>query len=312
MFTTQETFDSLVGRYGEESLLTAYGFPINVNISSPIRPGEDDNPSFRFKFFEDRIYWKDYALPTKPQSLIEFFKIIEQTENEFELVKKICARLKTNDIHPLAQLEIRRHTTITHCGAQFKRIWKPWEKTFWEQGDMDQLFLMTNAVFPLHELRMNGMKVWESRENNPKYLYVIHQKDNSFQAYAPYNPKGNRHRSWNLNRLMGLNQLDTSKPAILTSSYKDVLTIRKAGYQSLCMPAETWYLPQTALNKLLTKIPKLGVMLNNDVPGRKAQKYYTDNGCIGIKIPLNYPKDPWDIIIKYNYSELKCLITNYF
>lgn len=309
-----ENFDTLVARYGEEFIVNAYGFPIGINFSSPIRSTPDNHPSFRINITPTgKIGWKDFTLVADNNNLRHLLELVENTTDEKILVKRIKDQIKNSAVHPSLLKTSKRLSKIESCGSTYRRFWHDYEKAFWKLGDMTPEFLMNNNCFPLSKLYLNGITIWRSDKDRPSYLYVIDQNSNSFQAYRPYNEKGYKHFSWNLNnRLLGFKNLKHCENLIITSSYKDVLTNTKINYQSVCASSETTLLPKKGITKLLENFKKVGIMLNNDKTGINTMNKYVELGLIPIWIPLDYPKDPWDIIIKYDYPELDKIIKNYF
>lgn len=309
-----ENFDTLVARYGEEYIVNAYGFPIGINFSSPIRNTPDTHPSFRINITpKGTIGWKDFTLPADNNNLRHLLELVEETTDERLLVKRIKAQIANTNIHASLNKTTKRIRKVEHCGSSYRKFWYEWEKTFWALGDMTPEFLMNNYCFPLSKLFLNGTTIWKSEQTKPSYLYVIDQNTNSFQAYRPYNPKGEKHFSWQLhNRLLGAKTLTHTDHLIITSSYKDKLVLNKINYQSGASSSETTLLPIKGIQKLLKNFKKVGVMMNNDKAGILMMNKYIELGLIPIWIPLNYPKDPWDIMIKYDYTEVDYIIKSQF
>ena len=131
---------------------------------------------------------------------------------------------------------------------------------------------------------------------------------------------GNDQWKWcsncNSNILQGFEQLpDESDLLFLTSSLKDVMSLKSLGFTSCSSQSENTTISDKLINQLKKRFKQVILFLNNDLPGLKAAEYQSKLYDIPyIYFPICCPKDPSDCIkikgIEFTLKMINRMINN--
>ena len=114
----------------------------------------------------------------------------------------------------------------------------------------------------------------------------------------------------NSNILQGYEQLpDKAELLLLTSSLKDVLSLRSIGYFSVSSQSENTTIPEKFIVEFKKRFSKVILFLNNDLAGLRAAEYQSKLYNVPyMYFPICMPKDPSDFIKSKGVEETSKMI----
>lgn len=188
------------------------------------------------------------------------------------------------------------------------------ELEFWKQFNINTSLLKLGKINSLSWYRIVDEKssyTFKSSKEQPSFCYDTEYLSER-KIYIPFAPKNKKWFSSIKSTKIDCNWLDYDTKSImfLTSSRKDVLTLKSIGYHSRCpIISETTILGKDDINRLKKLCSKLIVWMNNDLAGLEASKQYKElYGLDYITTPLNEEKDPSDYFKGNGEDKLKELI----
>ena len=309
MFSTRLTYLDLINTYSEDYILHIYDLPIGINTHSPVRE-KDDTPSFRIRQRpNNRHSWIDFGYkgPHPPKDIFTLLKLIEERENnkalsDNEVVCLINKRIKEGTVNYKTYIP-KGKTTASSAAVIYGLKYREYELTYFETNFLfTEAFLLENNYYPCRQLYFNEQVLWKSTEKKPTYVYIEDPESNVFQAYRPYNPKGQKHFSWNTNRLiLGKKELKHNIYMLFVKSVKDYLVLTWLGYQCVFYAGEKIIptIEETKEFKIIFKY--LLYYGDNDETGLSVIEQYKILGFHAFCNPIDKPKDPsdWAMIDKY-------------
>lgn len=150
--------------------------------------------------------------------------------------------------------------------------------------------------------------IFQCTKNNPIYYYDFGDKG---EIYRPYN-QGNRFLYIGEGIIIkGLDKLPQEDDLlIITKSYKDVLCLYNAGYNSICFNSESKFIPEDIINELKKRFREIIILYDNDEVGRNNAKNLQNRFNFRIiEVPISTNcKDISDFIKKYGIEKTKVLL----
>jgi len=291
---------------------------INIRFCSELR--QDKFPTCSIQAFNDRLFYKDFATGESFDDLgymqhkfnIDFRTSLAYINRDFDL------GLAGQDIQgvptmqffgvPDQTVDIGSYIKESAVIAVQRRAWDLNDKAYWKdkyEFTVDQLDYF--RVFPLKFFWING-KVYSCKKNT--YGYFMGVKD-GVEKWKIYQPLGPKEKKWfsNIDKydVQGYDQLpDSGDVLYITSSMKDVITLRKLGFYAVAPSAESTIIPDEIIEELRSRFPRLIIFYDNDEPGIRASDkhsklYLSEEMCIPTTAGV---KDPSDFVDRYSYDEL--------
>lgn len=254
-------------------------------------------------------------------------------------------------IESFKNIQITRKTTTKKGWKPIKytfKVFDTWPESYldyWASFNIDEDTLKAYNILPIHSYRRNGRIVANASIKDPIFAYKINDiaKANNiaYKIYRPLADKGNKWRTnTSTNHIQGFSELFTdvkyiskehivkknneeiSKFAyvpghetdtlIITKSMKDVMVLKRLGYNSIAPQAEGHNLPKELMELIKLTYDNIYLLYDNDSAGKEASKTTAEKHDLKeIFIPdhLSY-KDISDFIKGEGVDTAKLLIEN--
>jgi len=179
------------------------------------------------------------------------------------------------------------------------RDWKDHDLKYWNSYGITLKILKYFNVFPIEYIFLND-KVIKAEA----YSYAYLEKKDGFYRYKIYQPFSNKMK-WLSNfiegTLSGWSQLpQKGKELIITSSYKDVMTLYSLGFNSVAPQTETYNFKNHIIQDLKNRFEIIYIFYDYDESGIKESNKNADNfGFIKLFTNNKNYKDPSDYYKKY-------------
>lgn len=193
------------------------------------------------------------------------------------------------------------------------RNWNPdSDKKYWKDkyGYSNKQLRYFN-VHPIQYFWINE-RMYSCKGNS--YAYYL-GKEGDRDIWKIYQPLEDKSKKWfsNANKchIQGDKQLpETGDRLFITSSLKDIITLRKLGFYAVAPSSESTPLDLDKIEEYKKRFKELVIFYDNDEPGIvAANKHSKLYDCRYIMIPiLSNLKDPSDYVEEYGYNKLKELI----
>lgn len=277
----------------------------------------DTNASCRIKQNKiGKLYYVDYGSGDYYNNIIEYLEI------KYNCTFKECINIITTDFN-IRKINYSVNKGMNNTRLEEVLLVKP--KTdiqileqpfnladykYWSQYGLT-LEDVTNGdiIVPKYVFLTNskGCFRYEYKKNNPIYAYKEYDIDYNFLGYRIYFPFEHKSRKWMNNAqshdviqgIKGLKQ--TGDLLIITKSLKDVLVLRKMGYDVISLSSENVSLSQEIYDKLKLRFKKIISLYDNDETGKKyANKLLEIYNIESIYIPIELEcKDISDVVVKH-------------
>jgi len=313
--------ENILKRVSEEDIFKFYikGYDGSKNkFCSELRT--DKNPTCSIKKMESgRYIYKDFGtgdcytcfdyIQTKYG--LDFYSTLRLIADDFKLelngnekIKKVSVPLLTNN----TASEINSSSIIRIVPVKFtqKGI------DYWNEYGINEELLNRYRVKEISHYYLNG-KVIAIPKKELCFTYCFGNTEIGRYKYKILRP-ANANWKWlsncNSNILQGYDQLhDNGDLLFLTSSLKDVMSLRSIGYMATASQSENTTISEKLIIKLKKRFKKLILFLNNDLPGLRAAEYQSNLYKIPyIYFPLDCPKDPSDYCKLKSKEELLIMI----
>jgi hypothetical protein len=275
----------------------------DVKFKSIFNPGER-TPSMCI-YFDGKVYkFKDFSTGkggdaihfVKEMTHLSFHKtcqLIVETYNDFVLHNN--GGYDIEKFQKASKYKVTSHTV---------RSWTTQDQYFWTQFNIGSKLLEAHNVKPLESYCM-------TKDDNELcikglYLYGYFKEDGTL--YKIYQPKTLDKKFIKAESyVQGWEQLQNRKHLVITSSLKDVMSIKslKLDVDVIAPDSENTMIKQTVMEDLRNKYSKIIVMFDYDDAGIEAmQKYREKYPFIEITV-LPMSKDPSDSIKDYGAKEVR-------
>lgn len=294
------TAQNVLKRINDAEIFSRYVCDVKSPVKSPFR--EDNKPSCGFYTNnQGRLILHDFALSEswncfnavmKKHSL-NFGKVLQMINTDFGL------GLGTNNP---SDVKIHQYETLKESKPNIQFNIKPYEAhelKYWSHYGITPEILIKFGVYAIHNVK-TGQAGWRSTKNNPIFGYIF--SHDRFKIYRPFATGGYR---W-LDQTLGLNvgglpQLPAKgKLLIITKSYKDVMTLYRLGFPSICPMTETANINPRIIKELKQRFTHIISLYDYDNTGREASAKLKRLYDIP-QMFLTTTKDISDHYFKYNY-----------
>lgn len=185
------------------------------------------------------------------------------------------------------------------------RSWNKLDADFWLRYNIGTSILNKYNVKPLenYTLEKDNEGVLESITISNEYSYGYFREDGSL--YKIYQPKSNKKFLKMDSYIQGLDQLENHHNLLITSSLKDVMSIKslKLNFDCIAPDSENTMISKEIITELMEKYKNISVMFDNDEAGIKAMKKYKELYNFNIfLLPLS--KDISDSIKDYGFKKV--------
>ncbi len=188
------------------------------------------------------------------------------------------------------------------------RSWKCEDLDYWSKYNINKNLLNKYLVKPLKGFYLNSLYINLKREMGFAYCFGNHK----YKIMRPNAPKEFKWTSNTGEVVQGLLQLKPGGLLFITSSYKDVMSLKSIGYKSIAPQSEMALISKKLINKLKDNFEEIVIYYNNDGPGIQSSINHSKKyGFDYIVHPEGEPKDPSDFIKKYSPKQLKQLLQHY-
>lgn len=274
-------------------------------FSSPLR--DDPNPSLSFYNIGDYdnpyIIWNDFGLVGIRKDGIGFVMALYRISKN-QAIMKIWNEMILDQEVSLKPPTIKRTVKVPYT-FKYEEITKE-KASYWSDRLITLDVLKKYNVKALNYMYKANRLVWEW---GPLFLYMF--EDDSTQVYRPL--EEDRFRSQNISGVLGgYSQLSGADDTlIITSSYKDVMTLSSTGYEALCPFGEASYKTLSDYKtELDERFKNIYVLYDNDAAGRKATRFVCNKlGWNPLYLPESFEKDPSDHVYKHKtFNHLRKVI----
>lgn len=305
-------------KYVDEQTIFEYYLGYQIKLGemyySPFR--EEKNPSFNIYInsYNGRLWYKDFA-----HSSGDCFRLIEELYGctfieAMSIVDKdfnLNIRGVVQNIPKIKRPKLKAKEKKVRIEIRAQDFTK-YDIEYWKKYYITTNYLKYFRVFSCAQLWIDSFPLvdWRYNKNNLIYAYLYNP---TFKVYRPQ--QKDKREKWrnNLasNHFLGLKQLpkDENIRPIISSSYKDVIVLRRLGLYAIDPGGEGFSL-SSLLSYLRTKfIHKPLIWYNNDEQGiMYAQQAAEEYDLEYVHNPLGEPKDPSDFIAEYGPKETKDLL----
>jgi hypothetical protein len=320
------TSDNIRSRVSSFDLFSYYCEPfkeVNLKFCSELR--KDTYPTCSIQAYEGRLFYKDFATGESFDDIgyiqkkynVDFLKALAFINRDFnlDLSGQLEDSLPTMAFFGIPDKSIDIHALAKET-AQIKVQIRPWDKvidgTYWkDKYGFTVAQLKYFNIFPIKYFWINN-KLYSGSKNTYGYYFGTEEGLERWKIYQPLGPKDKKWFS-NIGKtiLQGYKQLpDSGDLLFITSSLKDVVTLRKLGFYAIAPSAESTIIPEDIIAELKRRFKHVVIFYDNDDPGIvSADKHSKLYDVKSISVPItSKTKDPSDFVEKYNYEELLKII----
>lgn len=210
---------------------------VGKRYKSPFRD-DGEMPGLAFIEKNGVVYWHDFGgLILNPNIgkkdvigfIVQLFGFTSRKEGEEYILNDILPQISTTPWVSKVNKELKP-SLKAQPKLQIRGNFKTYEWDWW--SFIDRRLLKTYQIYPCHSLvYVKGDHIGPelgSTESSPAFCYIFDIANESWKAYRPFERGLSKWKSNNLKGVIeGYNQLPlSSERLIITSSTKDVLTIR--------------------------------------------------------------------------------------
>lgn len=236
---------------------------------------------------------------------LTFFEALEVISNDFGLTTHNHKKISLEVLGiPLNQVK-----NIPKTIQIKEREWTSKDIAYWEQFGVSKELCIEYNIYPISHYWVNEY-MFSVKIGDLAYAFLEGTK---FQIYQPYAEKSKKWFSNTGLMIYGYDQLSPfGKLLFITSSKKDIVTLKSLGYYAVSPNNEGTALPIDKYEDLNNRFDKIVIFFNNDQQGLKSAHIMSqDLGIDFVFIPLEFDeKDPSDFRKSYGKDKTKELIKN--
>lgn len=285
---------------------------------------KDAKPTCYIFQYKSRLLYKDFG----SGDALDCFAYVQK---KYNLSFMECLRVIANDFNlKLGSFSLNTPTLlvpgIVHKGNSatqskkqptvikvYRRGWNTEDKKYW----LDQYGLSVTDL--IHVYPLKGFSINDSyiQAEPVCYGYYFGLSDNAihqWKVYQPYASKGKWFSNCTNGNLQGYDLIEwLGDRLIITKSYKDVLVLKKAGYQAIAPHGEGHNIDSQIINVLKHRFSKIDIIYDNDAAGIKTSKSLSNKYNLNnITLPEFGGKDISDYVKEFGYTALKQLLDSYY
>lgn len=311
------TKEYILSKVSEEDIISFcinQSIILNRPILSPLRI--ERNPSFTFKYINNKPIWKDWGTGKSGDCFTLVMEKYNCNYNEalnIIYVNLLKGRLNIDIKSVFNEIDFRSKEKLTNEFNEIKVITKPFTDTDYRYWNLYNLDLNTLLKFDVNACKKAYYKyndIWyligEYSNLNPMYCYKVRNK-----KYKIYFPLASKSKKWKTNTstddIQGYKMLpDNGDTVILTKSLKDVMCLYKMNISAISLNSESCSLNSKIYNKLTNRFKNIYILYDNDEQGIKGSNKIIINYC-NIKqifVPLQFKsKDVSELIKNIGFKE---------
>lgn len=294
------SYPELLKYVSEEDIYLRYfgEFQLNKKYLCPFK--HEKTPSFEFKYINNRIKWVRYGMyGDRSYGALDFVMFLKNL-TFLQALQVIFNDLYINNT-TTNDFILKKETFTLTSSLKYDFNLLDYEMNYWKQYHFTKEDLKYWKVYSCTEYWINGIKWHTSTIEDPMFVY-LHSED-SWTIYRPLaKDKENKFRKYNITKhLMGYDKLpEIGEILFITSSYKDVITLYKLGYNAVAPHSERNILDKSLVLELKSRFKYIYVAYDNDDTGVNASKGFTElydlrywnipKDCDGNKDPSDYSK----------------------
>ena len=314
----------------DEEILAYYvgEFELGVKYKSPFPGREDSTPSFMITYYKEKLVWRDFGISPRPGDALDFVQRYLGL-NLRDTIQRIWLDLIVNKgkteelLNFSANIEENKGITTLPLTSKvrFRKFYTPQELAYWADYYITQEELLKYRIYP-GELHYNNKLFHRSTAKDPLFIYMYKQETLSWKSYRPLAAdKKNKFRNNNCSDVIqGFEFLPMiGENLIYTSSYKDVITLTKAGFNAVAPQSENVFINKFAYMDLKNRFSNHYTLYDNDDTGYKRSKLVEKEfGTTPLILPevlssidnTTILKDPSDISKDKSLESVQKIVTN--
>jgi len=278
----------------------------------------DENPGCYFEYYEDRLFFIDWADYPIKRDIISFYKDIITDKLSFEsLIYQLYHMIDKNikiskkDI----KLNVLKRKKKKEVIIPYQRYYNELDVKYWGQFGIDLQDLKDKDHRNFKIIALKKYKLVKSNNvvliNDLAYGYIF---KSGVKIYSPFNKK-RKWRTTTTKNDIGLNIFNNNQKVFLTKSVKDSLCLEKAGYNSIFLQSEN-SMPDIKILISILKNKEVIILFDNDKAGYKFSKIIYEllnmykNYLYSLKIYFLPENDTALFIKNHNIIELQKLLDN--
>lgn len=271
------TINEILLRVSQEEIFSIVYQPVlNEFILSPLRE-DDSNPKCYFEWYNDKLYFIDFAYSTRPLDCFGFigeyyglshYKVLSLVNEHFELGLGYSlnspkpVRIKHNN-----QVVTEKNTTIFFNPRPYINE----DGKFWSRFKITKQQLVSDHVYAVRWYKIQSSKT--DKIIRPFFpTYAIYEFKPRIKLYAPQSKKLKWITNCNANDIGNINNIDVyGLHLLITKSYKDCRVIRNIGKKNVIWFQNEGMIPDSKYITMLGKrFRNISVLFDNDESGKKA------------------------------------------
>lgn len=293
-------------------------FEIDKWYKSPFR--EEKQSSFKISYWNDKLVWRDFGISNRPKYVLEYLVYKFDISYRDALVKVYDDIIKNNPNFVKSKVVIpSSNQKFVHC-----KIWNLKDKDFeyWDLGKIPRKEIIEKYTVYAGEVWNNKLQLHKHTISDPFYIYLFDRSTKCWKAYRPYS-RGKQLKFFGNNvvdHIQGYNLLNFDSDILfITKSYKDIMVLNQLGYDAIAPHSENMFLDPWVLDYLKIKYKYIYILYDNDSTGIKKSIEFSDLYNLNyVNIPnrlstsTKIVKDPWDVVVNYNYKLLDDILIDKF
>lgn len=235
-------------------------------------------------------------------NLLMYLYNLTFSEAAFKLINDYKEYIKNNH---KSDIKIKEYAKFKVTDFIIK-TWNILDRDFWVKYNIGTTILNKYNVKPLSKYTMSKEEDGrtESITISGDYLYGYFKNDGTL--YKIYQPKNKKKKFIKVKSyIQGLEQCENHSYLLITSSLKDIMSIKSLGVKIDCIAAdsENTFISKSEIVKLMESYKSISVCFDNDLPGiTSMQKYKELYGFNVFYLPLS--KDISDSIKDYGVKKV--------
>jgi hypothetical protein len=273
----EDLSEEYILKYLSQEEIFAHFLNIDVKINdlfcSPLR--QDDHPTCNFNWFNGKLWFRDWS-EASPK---DCFQIVKDLYNcnfheALQIIKremlvdsssKVVRKKTEKELKPV---NVKKSKSIIQ--TQITK-WQAEVITYLKQYGITSAICQEFNVFPINRVWLNKQLIWTYTPKDPAIGYFLGKTETGEERWKIYFFRRSTYRFLcNTNRIYGWVQIPKQgKDLIITKSLKDVMALKRLGYDSIAMQNETTEPYDYIIEELQSRFTQLWSFYDYDRPGRE-------------------------------------------